>query len=131
ERARADRRHAAVDRVEAVRIPQEVRRRLAGAPDARQLDDVSRMDAHLEERVDDALGNRVMAAARTERRLAAAIGLDFETDPVFLGVHVHSSRAAVATTARPAAAGCVSGARRPSWTRMSLVSDRASIGSPL
>src|SRR5881394_2264659 len=45
-RAGADRRHAAVDRVEAVRAAEEVRRALARAADARQLDDALRVDAH-------------------------------------------------------------------------------------
>ena len=40
------------------------------------------IDAHLEERVDDALGDRVVAAAGAERRLAAAIGLQLEADAI-------------------------------------------------
>ena len=42
------------------------------------------MNAHLEKRVDDALGNRVVAAAGAQRRLAAAVGLHFEADPIGL-----------------------------------------------
>ena len=42
-----DRRHAAVNGVEAVRGAEEVRRALARAADARQLDDLTRIDAQL------------------------------------------------------------------------------------
>src|SRR6266576_2852632 len=81
-RAGADRRHAAVHCVETVRSAEEVRRALARAADARQLDDLPRIDAHLVEGVDDALGNRVMAAAGAERRLAALVDLWFQTDAI-------------------------------------------------
>ena len=40
------------------------------------------IDAHLEERVDDALGDRVVPAPGAERRLAAAIAGDVEVDAV-------------------------------------------------
>ena len=75
-RAGRHRRHAPVHGVEAVRLVQEIRRALARAADARELDDALRVDAHLEERVDDALGDRVVPAPGAERRLAAAIGCD-------------------------------------------------------
>ena len=81
-RAGADRRHAAVDGVEAVRAAEEVRRALARAADARQLDDLLGIDAHLVERVDDALGDRVVAAAGAQRRLAALVDLRFEPDSI-------------------------------------------------
>src|SRR6185503_6853432 len=80
--ARADRRHAAVHGVEAVRAAQEVRGALAGAADARELDHLLGIDAHLVERVDDALRDRVMAAAGAQRRLAALVDLRFETDTI-------------------------------------------------
>ena len=72
-RAGRDRRHPAVHGVEPVRRVQEIRRALARAADARQLDHALGVDAHLEERVDDALGDRVVPAPGAERRLAAAI----------------------------------------------------------
>ena len=81
-RAGADRRHAAVHGVEAVRAAEEIRRALARAADARQLDDLLGIDAHLVEGVDDALGDRVMAAAGAQRRLAALVDRRFETDAV-------------------------------------------------
>src|SRR5204862_6863704 len=52
--------------------------------EARQLDDVARVDAQLEERVDDALGDGVMAAAGAQRGHAAAIGRHLEPDTVLL-----------------------------------------------
>ncbi len=90
--AGADRGHAAMDRVEAVRRAQKVRRALARTADPGQLDDVPRIDTHLVERLDDALGDGVVAAAGAERRLAAAIGLQVETDAVRLLWRVRSRR---------------------------------------
>ena len=46
------------------------------------FDDLLRIDAHLVERVDDALGDRVVAAAGAQRRLAALVDLRFEPDSV-------------------------------------------------
>ena len=84
DRAGGDRRHAPVHGVEAVRAVQEVGRALARAADARELDDLRRVDAELEERVDDALGDGVVAAPGAERRLAAAIGDRLEADAIDL-----------------------------------------------
>src|SRR5207244_1890093 len=86
-RARADRRHAAVDRVEAVRAAEEVGRALARAADARQLDDLLGIDAHLVERVDDALGDRVVAAAGAQRRLPTLVGHRFQSDAIDFASH--------------------------------------------
>ena len=137
--AGADRRHPAVHGVEAVRVAEEVGRALARAADARQLDHVPRMDAHLEERVDDALGDGVVAAAGAQRRLAAAIRLHLEPDAVLLLAGVRRGRcgfhgcysADCVWTVAGAAATTGAGAFFPSCTRMSSVSDRASIGRPL
>ena len=82
--AGADRRHASVDGVEAVGAVQEVGRRLARAADARQLDDLRRVDPELEERIDDALGDRVVPAPGAQRRLAAPIGDRLEADAIDL-----------------------------------------------
>ncbi len=82
--AGADRRHPAVHGVEAVGRAEKVRRALAGAANPRQLDHLPGIDAHLVERFDNALGNRVVPAPGTERRLAAAIGLDVEPDSIRL-----------------------------------------------
>src|SRR5262249_33148811 len=102
-RAGADRRHAPVDRVEAVRAAEEVRRALARAADARQLDHLLRIDAHLVKRVDDALADRVVAAARAQRRLAAFVDLRLEADAIDFdwGCHDYSPPALPALT-RPA-----------------------------
>ncbi len=50
------------------------------------------IDAHLVERFDDALGDGVVPAAGTERRLAAAIGLEVEPDAIRLLWSVRCSR---------------------------------------
>ena len=81
-RAGAHRRHAPVDGVEPVRPAEEIRRALARAADARQLDDLLGIDAHLVKRIDDALGDRVVAAAGAERRLAALVDLRLQTDAI-------------------------------------------------
>ena len=143
QRTRRDRRHAAVDGIESVRCAQEICRALARAADARQLDDLGRVDAHLEERVDNALGDGVVAAAGAQRGLAAAIRRDIDTEPIGLLARDRRGCAHVDTTffsrtapRRPSSssrpAGFSVGARRsPSCTRRSSVTDRASIGRPL
>ena len=69
--AGGDRGHAAVHAVEAVRAAHEVRRALGGAADAAHLHHALGLHAHLVHGVDDALGDGVVAAAGTERGLAA------------------------------------------------------------
>src|SRR5262249_38425768 len=71
------RRHADLYRSEAVRITEEVVRRLRRAPDAGDLGDAVRLDRELEAGLDDRGGDRVVTAARTERRdlaLVVAVG---------------------------------------------------------
>ena len=46
------------------------------------VDDPLRIDAHLEERVDDALRDGVMAAAGAQRRLAAFVDDGLEPDTI-------------------------------------------------
>src|SRR5207237_5091988 len=92
-RAGAHRRHAAVDGVEAVRPAEKIGRALARAADARQLDHLSGVDAHLVERLDDALGDRVMSAPRAQRRLAALVDLRLQSDSIDFkrnGRHIYS-----------------------------------------
>jgi hypothetical protein len=67
------RRHAAVHRVEAHGLGEEVGRRLAGAADAGRLHHVVGVDAHLVVRADDVARDRVVAAADAERRRQAAV----------------------------------------------------------
>ena len=64
------RRHAAVNAVEAVRLAQEVSRRLAGAADAAELCDAMRLDAVFVKRLDDLRSDRVVAASGAQRRIA-------------------------------------------------------------
>ena len=71
------RRHAAVHRVEAVRVAEEIVRRLRRAADAGNLGDAVRLDRKLEAGLDDRGGDRVMAAAGAQRRdlaLVVAVG---------------------------------------------------------
>src|SRR5262245_37701443 len=162
-RPRANRRHPSVHSIEAVRSAQKVRGALARASDAGELDDLPGIDAHLVEGVDDALGNRVMAAAGAKRRLSAFVDLRLQADSIRFqryGRHLSLSRGAqrpLASLSRRCAqllplplyplplsysppvidpidpgVGVV---RRttsyPSCERMSSVTLRASIGSPL
>src|SRR5262249_6802800 len=129
-RARAHRRHAAVDGVEAVRRAQEVRRALARAADARELHDLLRIDAHLEERVDDAFRDGVMSASRAQRRLAALVSDVLEPDAIEFSSHDYSPPV---MPPRPTSTvrTFFLATSKPSCDRMSSVTLRASIGRPL
>jgi hypothetical protein len=87
-RAGADRRHPSVDGVEAVRAsPEKYAGLLLEQPMPESFDDSARIDAHFIERVDDALGDRVVPTSGAERRLAAFVSLRFQSDPIdFRGV---------------------------------------------
>src|SRR6516165_8544042 len=99
--------------VESVGQPQEVRRRLGGAPDPGELSNLVRLDAELVERFDDTLGDGIMAAAGTERGLAALIFQNLQAQAVDLfGARRHS------------------GAHLPSCRITSSVTVRASSGRP-
>ena len=77
------RRHAAVHRVEAVRLAEEIVRRLRRAADAGNLRHPVRLDRELEARLDDRGGDRVVPAAGAQRRnlpLVVAMG---EAERVF------------------------------------------------
>ena len=58
-----NRRHAAVDGIEAVRPAEEIGGSLGGAADAGQLGHPVRLDGQLETGLDDGVGGRVVAAA--------------------------------------------------------------------
>src|SRR5580704_11209347 len=107
-----------MNRVEAVRAAHEVRRTLRRATDAGHLENTLGLDAHLIKGVNDALGNRVVAASGAQCGLAAAIVEDGKPDSIRLGCGLGRRR------------GC---GRHylPSWEMMSSVMERASIGSPL
>ena len=62
-RARRDRRHAAVNRIEAMRLAHEIRGRLRRAADAAEFRRPVRRNAQLECRLHDRAGDRIMAAA--------------------------------------------------------------------
>src|SRR5665213_561645 len=68
-----NRRHAAMNRVETVRFPQEIRRRFARATDARKLGHFVRVNARLIKSGDNMAGDAVMSAAHAEGAFAAEI----------------------------------------------------------
>ena len=78
------RRHAAVHAVEAVRLAQEIGRRLRRAADARQLGHPVRRNRQLPERLDDRRGDRVVAAAGAERGDRAFVVAAGQPDRVLL-----------------------------------------------
>src|SRR5215831_8261197 len=119
-----------MDGVEPVRRAEEVRRALARTADPRQLDDALRIDAHLEKRVDDALGNRVVPASGAERGLATLVGDVLEADSIEFSRHRYSPPV---MPSRPASTTRTSffATSNPSCDRMSSVTLRASIGKPL
>ena len=67
------RRHAPVHRIEAVRIAEEIGRRLRRAADAGNLGHAVRLDRQLEAGLDDRGGDRVVAAAGAQRRHRAFV----------------------------------------------------------
>src|SRR5690606_23806408 len=68
-----DRRHAAVDRVEAVPSAYEVSRRLRGAADARELHELLGTDRQAPDGLDDGCRDRVVPAAGAQRRHGAFV----------------------------------------------------------
>src|SRR6185437_9748465 len=62
------RRHAPVDRIEAVALAEEIIRRLGRAADAGKLRQPVRLDVELEASLDDGGADGIMAAAGAERR---------------------------------------------------------------
>src|ERR1700704_2386668 len=70
--------------VKAVRAIHEISRALRGTSNADELRDTLRLHAHFIHRVNDAFGNRIVPATRTERRLPAAIVNDLQTNAVGL-----------------------------------------------
>ena len=82
--ARGHRRHAAVHAVEAVRVAQEIGRRLRRAADARELRHTVRLDRQLPERLDDGGRDRVVAAAGAERGDGAFVVAPGQPDRVLL-----------------------------------------------
>src|SRR3982074_461023 len=67
-----------MDRIEAVRIAEEIIRSLRRAADAGNLGDTVRLDRKLVTGLDDRCGDRVMAAAGAQRRdfaLVIAVGV--------------------------------------------------------
>src|SRR6185295_17211066 len=90
--ARKHRGHPAVDAVEAVRLPEEIRRRLRRAADARKLRHLVRRDRQLEERLDDRRRDRIMAAAGAERRDGPLVVAAREAELVLRQVRVMELR---------------------------------------
>src|SRR5262249_12309990 len=108
------RRHTPVYRVEAVGPIQEIGRRLGRAADTGKLAYIFRLHPHLIHSVDDALGDGVMAAARAQSGLAAAIVEHGQPDVVGFGSWSGRGRH-----------------YRASWATIASVTERASMGRPL
>ena len=85
-------RHAAVDRIEAMRIAEEVVGRLRRAPDAGQLGQLLRPDAQLPDRLRDRRGDRVVATARAQRRHRAFVVAAREPELVLRQIRVADFR---------------------------------------
>ena len=131
QRAGRDRRHAAVHGVEAVRRCRGSRPGvLLEQPMPDSLMTCFGLDAHLVERVDDALGDGVVPAAGAQRRLAAAIGGELEADAVGLLAAARVTASMICDrlsysppTRRPrlrASSDAATGLRAPSCARMSV-----------
>ncbi len=80
--------HAPVHGVEAVRVAQEIGRRLGRAADARQLGDAVGREIELETGLDDRAGDRVMTATCAQRRDRALVVAVGEAQPVLGQVRV-------------------------------------------
>src|SRR5690606_9309609 len=74
--------HAPVHGVEAVRLAEEVVRRLAAAADARQLGDAVRLDVQLPAGLDDRGRDRIVAATRAQGADLALVVAAGEADGV-------------------------------------------------
>ena len=72
-RPSSHRRHAPMHSVKAVRAVHEISRALGRTSDAARLDHMLRLHSHLIHRVNDALGNRIVAAAGAQRRPSAPV----------------------------------------------------------
>src|SRR4029078_5370497 len=103
-----------------------VRRALAGAADARELDHLRRVNAHLVERIDDALRDRIVPAPGAQGGLPACVDQRFETDPIDLCGRHYSPPAVPALTRAVFFA-----TSSPSCESTSSVMLRASMGRPL
>src|SRR6185312_1132282 len=74
--------HASVHGVEAVRLAEEIVRRLRAAADAREFGDAMRLDVELPAGLDDRGRDRIVAAAGAQRRDLAFVVAPRETDRV-------------------------------------------------
>ena len=75
-RAGRDRRHAPVNRVEAVRIIEKIGGRFRTASDARQFGDLVRLDVHFETSLRDRRRDGIVTAPGAERRKRAFVIID-------------------------------------------------------
>ena len=73
--------------VEPVRLPEKVRRRLRRAANAAHLRQLIRFDAVIEERLDQVIGDRVVAAAGAQRRRKPLVDFASQSDDVEIGSH--------------------------------------------
>src|SRR6185312_5622304 len=87
-RPREHRGHAPVDAVEAVRLVEEVRGRLRGAADARELRHAVRLYGEIPARLDDRRADGIVPAARAERGHRALVVAVREPERVLREVRV-------------------------------------------
>ena len=123
--------HATVHGVESVGVTEKIGRRLAGATDARELGDPRGLERGFERGLDDAGGDGVVPAARTQRGLGAVVIGAREADAV-LGT-ARRARRGLTHRVTPCATGWRLGlapAAR-SWLTISSVTKRASSGMPV
>src|SRR5262249_21234311 len=82
------RRHAAVQAVKSMRLLDEIGRRFRRAADAAHLGKLVRLDAIVVQRLDNVIGNRVVAAAGAQRRRKSFINFASQSDDVEISCHV-------------------------------------------
>ena len=104
-----------------MRAVHEVSRALRRAADAAELRHALGLHSHLIHRVNDAFGNRVMPATRTERRLPAPIVDHLQS----YAVNLRSRRSCSRSVSR-----CVSHVTRPPSLQVRRLRERASMGNP-
>src|SRR5450432_4000995 len=98
--------------VEAVGACHEVGRSFRRASDAAQLGHALRLNAHFVHGVNDAFGNRIVAAPRAQRSLSAAIiedgksqAIGFRSRTGWCGGHYFPSMAAISSVTERASSG--------------------------
>jgi hypothetical protein len=69
-----------VQSIKAMRTPQKIRRRLARAADAADLDEFVLLYSQFVRHADDLIGNRIVATARTKRTWPSLVFVSAQTN---------------------------------------------------